>query len=310
VISPVRDENGEVTHFVGLQNDISHLRQIFSQVQVAATAVTQTTHGNKAALETLSADASIQVEEIAAALNSIGAIADFIQGVARSAHQAQLNVQQAHQTLQAGNEAMQQTALSMSGIQQTLIEMAEKVKFLGDFSQKIAEVVNPINNFASETSVLAMNMAIEAGQAGEDQKSREFMVVAEAVRSLAQKSATMTAEIEQLIAQIQGATDEVFTAMNTETEQLVAGTQIVEETQQKLSQILAMNAETSALVEEIAQAAATQAQTSDNLNHTLQEVVSIADRTSKQSVLVADSFANLLEIAQSLQTSAAEFESD
>lgn len=307
-ISPVSDEKGQVTHFIGLQTDISHLWQILSQVQAAAQTVTQTIQENKAAIDTLSADASIHVGKVRATVDVVGAIADSILEIAESAHLAKHNVQQAQQTALAGNKVMQQTAVNMSSIQETLTEMAAKVKSLGEVSRKASEVVNPINDFASQTSVFAMNVALEAGRAGQDNKTREFMLVAENVRSLAQQSATMTGEIEQLITTIQTATHELFATMSTKTEQLVAETKLVQETQQKLSQIVAMNDETNQLIEGIAQTVGTQAQTSGDLSQAMQEVVTIAEQTSKQSAVMADSFAYLLDVAQALQASTSQFE--
>lgn len=309
-VSPVRDESGQITHFIGLQTDISSLRQIVLQVQAAVQAVTQTAQGNEAAIETLSAKASLQAGEVATALDAIGAIADSLQKVAASASVAKLNVQQAHQNVQAGDEAMSQTVAGIADIQATLVETTKKVKRLDEVSQKISSMVNPINSFAQQTNVLAMNVAVEAGRVGEDKKTRELMKVAEAVRSLAQQSATATAEIEQLVAEIQTATNEAFAAMKTEAEHLSAGTQLVEETRLQLGQIVAVSAQTSTLVEEIAQTAAADAQTAASMSQTMEKVAAIADHTSEQSAAVASSFVYLLELAQELQTSAAQFKVD
>jgi len=59
-------------------------------------------------------------------------------------------------------------------------------------------------------------------------------VVADEVRSLARQSAEATAEIEKLVAEIQGETNEVVSAMESGTEQVVAGTKLVDETRTSL----------------------------------------------------------------------------
>jgi twitching motility protein PilJ len=284
---------------------IRSLRQIVQQVQTASTAVAETASDNESAVTTLSTEATQQMQAIAAALDQIQAMTDSIQGVAQRAQQAEAGVQQASQTLQAGDEAMNRTVSGISAIRTTVSETAKKVKRLGEASQKISKVVNLISNFAAQTNLLALNAAIEAARAGEE--GRGFAVVAEEVRSLAQQSAAATADIEQLVEEIQSQTNEVVTAMEAGTEQVVTGTQLVEETRQKLTQISTVSAQISQLVQEISQATSVQTQTSTAVAQTMQSVAKIANDTSKQSDTVAQSFTQLLEVAQALQVSVSQF---
>ncbi|MBW4522692.1 MAG: HAMP domain-containing protein [Scytolyngbya sp. HA4215-MV1] len=284
---------------------IRSLRQIVQQVKTASTAVAETASDNETAVNTLSDDATQQMQAIAEALDQIQTMTDSIQGVALRAKQAEAGVQQASQTLQAGDEAMNRTVSGISAIRTTVSETAKKVKRLGEASQKISKVVNLISNFAAQTNLLALNAAIEAARAGEE--GRGFAVVAEEVRSLAQQSAAATADIEQLVEEIQSQTNEVVTAMEAGTEQVVAGTQLVEETRQKLTQISTVSAQISQLVQEISQATFVQTQTSTTVSQTMQSVAKIASDTSKQSDTVAQSFTQLLEVAQALQVSVSQF---
>ncbi|MBF2099371.1 MAG: GAF domain-containing protein, partial [Gloeomargaritaceae cyanobacterium C42_A2020_066] len=284
---------------------IESLEQIVRQVQGAAQAVTETVQRSAGPVQGLSSEASRQAAALDAALDQIQALVQSIQGVATNAHGAEIQVQQANQTVREGDEAMDRTVAGISGIRETVAETAKKVKRLGEASQKISKVVNLIGNFAAQTNLLALNAAIEAARAGEE--GRGFAVVAEEVRSLAQQSAAATADIEQLVQEIQSETQEVVAAMEAGTEQVVLGTQLVAETRAKLSQVAAASSQISALVAEIAQAAAGQAQTSGLVGQTMQEVAGLAQDTSRQSVAVADSFSMLLGVAQKLQESAAQF---
>jgi methyl-accepting chemotaxis protein len=284
---------------------IKSLRQIVEQVQSASKAVAETASGNEVAVSTLSREAKHQMQGVHQALDQIQMMVESIQGVAQRANRAEVSVQIATQALEAGDEAMNRTVSGISAIRETVSETAKKVKRLGEASQKISRVVSLINGFAAQTNLLALNASIEAARAGEE--GQGFAVVAEEVRVLAQQSATATAEIEQLAVEIQTQTNEVVSAMEAGTEQVVTGTQLVEESRQQLSQISEVSSQINQLVKEISQAAAVQTQTSTMVSQTMQQVAGIANETSDQSETVASSFAQLLEVANELQVSVAQF---
>jgi methyl-accepting chemotaxis protein len=132
-------------------------------------------------------------------------------------------------------------------------------------------------------------------------------VVAEEVRDLAEQSATSTAEIEQLVEEIQTQTNEVVAAMETGTEQVVTGTKLVQNAREKLTQISMVSQKVNSIVQEIAIAADTQTKTSDLMGATMQGIAAIAEDTSQQSENVARSFSELLQVAQDLQVSVSQF---
>jgi twitching motility protein PilJ len=284
---------------------IRNLRQIVQEVQGATVTVTQTAEGNEEAVRKVAQEATQQVEAITNALEQLQMVAETSQGMANRALQAAEQVEQANAVVKEGDLAMNRTVAGISTIRETVSETAKKVKRLGEASQKISKVVNLISNFAAQTNLLALNAAIEAARAGEE--GRGFSVVAEEVRALAQQSAAATADIEQLVEEIQAQTNEVVAAMEAGTEQVVTGTELVEESRQKLGQISAVSAQVNQLIQEIAQASNEQSQAATQVGQTMQDVATIASDTSKGSKAVSDSFSKLLEVAQSLQLSVAQF---
>jgi methyl-accepting chemotaxis protein PixJ len=284
---------------------IRSLRQIVGQVQTASESVSQTAEGNEASIKKVAIESTQQAEAIGQALAQIQAMTETSEGMAERAKQARQQMNRSNKVVKAGDDAMNRTVEGISTIRETVSETAKKVKRLGEASQKISKVVSLIGDFAAQTNLLALNAAIEAARAGEE--GRGFSVVAEEVRTLAQQSAAATAEIEQLVEEIQTQTNEVVMAMEAGTEQVVTGTQLVEESRQKLTQISAVSAQVNQLIQEISTAATEQTQTSSRVSQTMVEVAGIATATSKQSEDVAHSFGNLLSVAQGLKVSVAQF---
>ena len=284
---------------------IRNLRKLVVEVQGASQSVTHNAASNEISVRSVSNEALKQSESINSALQEIKVMAESSRGVENRAKQAEQGMQVAVSALREGDEAMNRTVEGISEIRETVSETAKKVKRLGETSQKISRIVNLISNFAAQTNLLALNAAIEAARAGEE--GRGFSVVAEEVRDLAEQSATSTAEIEQLVEEIQSQTNEVVAAMETGTEQVVTGTKLVQNAREKLNQIAMVSKQVNSIVREIAIAANTQTKTSDHMGETMQGIAAIATETSKQSEDVARSFSELLQVAQDLQVSVSQF---
>ena len=284
---------------------VTNLRKIVEQVQEAAGHVAKTTTSSERSVQELSTEALRQAEEIAVALEKAQEMAQAVRLVAANAEQAEAAVQQAAQTVAEGDANMNQTVEGILAIRETVAETAKKVKHLGESSQKISTVVSLISTFAAQTNLLALNASIEAARAGEE--GRGFAVVADEVRALARQSAEATAEIEKLVAAIQGETNEVVAAMEAGTEQVVAGTKLVDKTRQSLNKITAASTEINDLVEAIAQATIVQSQASEAVTQTMTDVAQIAARTSAEAGQVSYSFEQLRLVAQALQEDVGQF---
>ncbi len=284
---------------------IENLQKLASQVQSAAGVVTATAEGSEAEIKALSGEAQRQAEAIAAALTQIKLMVDEIHGVADNAREAEVKVQLANQILTTSDGAMNKTVDGILTIQKTVDAAARKVKNLGDASKKISRVVSLISDLANQTNILALNASVEATRAARDDEG--FATVAGEVRTLAEQSASATREIEQIVEDIQAETNEVVKAMIIGRKRVLKGTELVKGARQSLTELAEASGKISELVEEIAQSAIAQADTSSELSNTMQEVAAIANRTSGQSLTVAESFARLLEVAGELQKSVAQF---
>jgi len=142
---------------------------------------------------------------LAAAMNEMVAT---VQEVARSASLAADSTKQTEAEAAQGRRMVEQTMQEIADLTGDLSQARSVVEKLAKDSHDIGTVLDVINGVAEQTNLLALNAAIEAARAGEH--GRGFAVVADEVRSLAQRTQRSTREIHEIIERLQsGATTAV-----------------------------------------------------------------------------------------------------
>lgn len=102
--------------------------------------------------------------------------------------------------LSASTEALS----GMENIRKSVHDLSEVINLLGKKSEQIGMILTVIDDITDQTNLLALNAAILAAQAGEHGKG--FSVVADEIKSLAERTAASTQEIADLIRSVQNET--------------------------------------------------------------------------------------------------------
>ncbi len=300
------DQRQQKEHFqLQLIELLSDVEEVFKGVKTAAAQVSVSVGENAGAITQIQQEAFNQAADITHTLEEVEQMTLSIQAVAESARAAAVVARTASTTAEAGGEAMDRRLQSSLILRQTMTETANKVKRLGESSQQISRVVFSINQIALKTNVLAINASIEAARAGE--AGQGFAIVATEVGELAAASAAATREIEQLIASIQQETLEVVTAMELRTSQVIAGTDLVEDTKKSLRHILDVCRQIDELVQSISTDALSQAQTAEVVTELMKQIAKVSERTSNSSGQVSGSLQQTIEVVQKLQASVGAF---
>ncbi|WP_101758522.1 methyl-accepting chemotaxis protein [Oceanicoccus sp. KOV_DT_Chl] len=141
-----------------------------------------------------------------------------IEEVNRSAQQAAEAATEANNETNEGSQVLETAIRSINSLSERIHNASDVINRVATDSSAIGSVLDVIRGIAEQTNLLALNAAIEAARAGE--QGRGFAVVADEVRSLAQRTQESTQEIQQMIERLQGGTQDAVKSMAQGTEEM------------------------------------------------------------------------------------------
>ncbi|GIU54250.1 methyl-accepting chemotaxis protein [Shewanella sp. KT0246] len=246
-----------------------------------------------------------ETQSVATAVNQMLATTnDMAQNTYQAADGANNVKQQAQQSHTFMQETVHETDLLV-----TELKNAENVTHdLGKSSAEISSILDTIGGIADQTNLLALNAAIEAARAGE--YGRGFAVVADEVRALATRTQASTNEINKIITNIHDGVELVIKS-NTETqEQSIQLQSKAIQSQEAMTEILAVIATISDMNTQLASATEEQSQVTEEINRnitTISELTEIAVRTNETNSHAAQS---LQIISQNVTENLGQFKTD
>lgn len=110
-----------------------------------------------------------------------------------------------------GQGTMVETRKSMEELSQSVAGAETSIVKVASDSENIGGILEVIRGIADQTNLLALNAAIEAARAGE--QGRGFAVVADEVRTLAQRTQEATGEINEMVTELQSGASQATTVM-------------------------------------------------------------------------------------------------
>jgi methyl-accepting chemotaxis protein len=176
-----------------------------------------------------------QHNEIEQAATAVNEMTVAVEEVARNAVSTSDATRQSTHEATQGQERVAETLGSIQLMSADVQSALQQVQSLAEQSREIGKVLDVIRAIAEQTNLLALNAAIEAARAGE--AGRGFAVVADEVRALAHRTAQSTQEIEQMIARVQGGTDNVVQSMHGNSQRVANTLAIAEHAGQALAEI-------------------------------------------------------------------------
>ena len=173
----------------------------------------------------------------------------------------------------------------------------EKIKDLETHSARISDIVNTINDIASETELLSLNASIEAARAGEFGKG--FAVVAESIGKLAADSTVATEDIEKIIVELCKNINEIVDNIEDVKKAVTTQMQATQKVENIFSDFKELADDTSASVNDIDGLIDEMYKIDRSIVHAAQRIRDICEKAEGLSLDVTDSLAEELASIQS-----------
>ncbi len=297
------DELGQIS--TSLTQVIEHLRGILHSIAEAANTVnssaTELSSFTQATNKRMQQQQA-ETEQTATAMNEMTAT---VAEVAQSAAAAADSAKDADSYAANGNHIVMQSITSMSQLSEQIQKTAQVIGFLSNESQNIGRVLDVIKSIAEQTNLLALNAAIEAARAGE--QGRGFAVVADEVRTLAQRTQKSTQEIEAMIATLQQGVKEAVNAMEVGINQVDDANDKANQAGQALKEIVASVDNITELNTHIATAAEEQSSVAESINRSIIAISDIAEHSTNSALELSESVLNLTKLANSMRNQVSAF---
>jgi twitching motility protein PilJ len=284
---------------------IDQLRQLVSTINQTAVQVSAAAQETQSTAMHLAEASEHQAQEIAGASAAVNEMAVSIDQVSANAAESAVVADRSVAIAHKGADVVQRSIEGMDTIREQIQETSKRIKRLGESSQEIGDIVSLINDIADQTNILALNAAIQASMAGE--AGRGFAVVADEVQRLAERSASATKQIEQLVKTIQSDTNEAVISMEQTTSEVVRGARLAQDAGVALEEIQTVSRNLADLIQNISNAARQQAASAGHISNTMNVIQEITTQTTAGTIATARSIGNLAEMAAELRLSVSGF---
>jgi len=245
---------------------------------------------------------NIETEQVAAAINQMTAtVQEVAQHASDAADASRLADEEAHK----GKDVVSANLASIRKLADEVDNTASMLNQLSSDSENIGEVLNVIRDIAEQTNLLALNAAIEAARAGE--QGRGFAVVADEVRTLAQRSQQSTQEIEEIVERLQSSASQAVDAMQVGQTQAEDSVQNAEQVGHSLDEIIrAVDAITEKNIQ-IASASEEQSSVAEEINRSVANISQIAAESASNVDQTTSTSETLSDMSGQLKTLVSQF---
>ncbi len=289
IYSGSTDEVGQINltmHMADLQlrSVIGRLKDSTEQIQGAA-------DSTMTLMQATADSAQRQQSEIHQLVSAIEEMTASFHDVARNCESSSSMAEHAQKLARESQTIARKAIEANAALTRDMDQSTAIVKDLMNQSQSIGSVLDVIRSIAEQTNLLALNAAIEAARAGE--AGRGFAVVADEVRTLAQRTQQSTSEIEAMIGKLQTGTRTAVDTINNSHKLVQSSVEGIEKTGQALEEISSAVHAITDMSLQIASASEEQSCVAEEVSKNVNRISGLADGTTQNAVQAQKLVSNL-----------------
>lgn len=287
-----KDETAQLLSTLGRMRN--NLHSTIDQIYAAATQLSQSVQEMGTIAEASALNLQLQNNEIEQAAVAVNQMSQAAVEVAGNASNTVSESEASTQAAAQGQVKLSATISSIKELTANVLDSSHQAEGLAERTQSISSILDVIRAIANQTNLLALNAAIEAARAGE--AGRGFAVVADEVRSLAQRTSASTTEIEGLISGVQQSTQQTASSLRHTASQASLTLEQAAATGEALNVIISSTGTINDRNLLIASAAEQQAQVAGEVDRNLSSIRDLSSQTASgaQQTTVASNALSML----------------
>ncbi len=304
--APLYTLDGTVDGFMEIITDLTAIKeqqkvvmQTAAQASEIADRVAAASEELAAQVEQISTGTELQRERVESTASAMAEMNSTVLEVARNAGQASAQTDDTQKKAREGAKLVGEVVRAINLVNEVAATLNMNMQSLGTQAENIGGVLSVISDIADQTNLLALNAAIEAARAGE--AGRGFAVVADEVRKLAEKTMSATQEVGTSIGGIQAATRTNIEEVGNAARSVSQATELANASGDALRVIVELAASNSSLVTSIATAAEEQSATSEEINHSIEQISGVVRDTTTGMEQSSLAIRELSDMAQKLR---------
>jgi len=205
----------------------------------------------------------------------------------------------------AGAAPSEVESLVTRRIEEAVASSSATINGLSQSIDRVGEITKVIKDIADQTNLLALNAAIEAARAGE--QGRGFAVVADEVRKLAERTATSTTDIANMVESIKGASGAAVDAIGKIEREVGAGAGYNRQTGDTLRRIVEAAVGVADSAHQIAGAVQEQSAASEDIARNMERISALTEENNDSIKQVGDAASDMAGTAAELQRLVGQF---